>query len=136
MRVHVRRADTGPTLVLLHGSGASLHVFDAVTDLLVDRFDVVRPDLPGFGLTGPRPDATTRSPHRLARRDRPQPRRAGRTGLDRRRRRLGRPGARPDVPARYVCSSCDRTPRKRQHHTDQTASRCATELDGIASNCA
>jgi len=56
MRVHVRRAGTGPTLVLLHGSGASLHVFDAVTELLVDRFDVVRPDLPGFGLTGPRPD--------------------------------------------------------------------------------
>jgi pimeloyl-ACP methyl ester carboxylesterase len=56
MRVHVRRTGAGPTLVLLHGSGASLHVFDAVTDLLADRFDVVRADLPGFGLTGPRPD--------------------------------------------------------------------------------
>lgn len=56
MRVHVRQTGTGPTLVLLHGSGSSLHVFDAVTDLLADRFDVVRPDLPGFGLTGPRPD--------------------------------------------------------------------------------
>ncbi|XVV00881.1 alpha/beta fold hydrolase [Actinosynnema sp. CA-248983] len=56
MRVHVRRTGTGPTLVLLHGSGWSLHVFDAVTDLLADRFDVVRVDLPGFGLTGPRPD--------------------------------------------------------------------------------
>lgn len=56
MRVHVRRAGTGPTLVLLHGSGWSLHVFDTVTELLADRFDVVRPDLPGFGLTGPRPD--------------------------------------------------------------------------------
>jgi pimeloyl-ACP methyl ester carboxylesterase len=56
MRVHYRRAGDGPTLVLLHGSGSSLHVFDAAVDRLARRFDVVRVDLPGFGLTGPRPD--------------------------------------------------------------------------------
>jgi pimeloyl-ACP methyl ester carboxylesterase len=56
MRVHYRRAGQGPALVLLHGSGASLHIFDAVAARLTDRFDVIRLDLPGFGLTGPRPD--------------------------------------------------------------------------------
>ena len=56
MRVHYRREGHGPTLVLLHGSGASLHIFDEMTRLLARRFDVLRIDLPGFGLTGPRPD--------------------------------------------------------------------------------
>lgn len=54
--LHVARAGNGPTLLLLHGSGASLHIFDRVAELLIDRFDVVRIDLPGFGLTGPRRD--------------------------------------------------------------------------------
>ena len=56
MRVHYRRVGTGPTVVLLHGSGASLHIFDAVAARLAERFDVIRVDLPGFGLTGGRPD--------------------------------------------------------------------------------
>ncbi len=56
MRVHYRRAGAGTPLLLLHGSGSSLHIFDAVVARLVDRFDVIRLDLPGFGLTGPRPD--------------------------------------------------------------------------------
>jgi pimeloyl-ACP methyl ester carboxylesterase len=42
--------------VLLHGSGSSLDAFDAVARRLRDRCEVVRIDLPGFGLTGPRPD--------------------------------------------------------------------------------
>ena len=56
MRVHYRREGHGPTLVLLHGSGASLHIFDEMTRLLAREFEVLRIDLPGFGLTGPRPD--------------------------------------------------------------------------------
>jgi len=56
MRVHYRRAGRGQPLLLLHGSGWSLHGFDLVVGLLMDRFDVIRLDLPGFGLTGPRPD--------------------------------------------------------------------------------
>lgn len=56
MKVHFRRAGRGPTVVLLHGSGSSLDIFDAATPVLADRFDVVRLDLPGFGVTGPRPD--------------------------------------------------------------------------------
>jgi pimeloyl-ACP methyl ester carboxylesterase len=56
MGVHYSRAGHGPTLVLLHGSGASLHIFDTVAAQLADRFDVISLDLPGFGLTGPQPD--------------------------------------------------------------------------------
>ncbi|MEM9322626.1 MAG: alpha/beta hydrolase [Pseudomonadota bacterium] len=55
MRVHYRReGPTGaPTLVLLHGTAASLHTWDGWVEALSTDFDVVRMDLPGFGLTGP-----------------------------------------------------------------------------------
>lgn len=57
MRVHhTRSGGGGPPIVLLHGSGASLHVFDHLAEQLAPRFEVIRLDLPGFGLTGPRPD--------------------------------------------------------------------------------
>lgn len=56
--VHVR--DEGPddpvaTIVLLHGTGSSLHTWDGWTEVLRDRYRVLRVDLPGFGLTGPSP---------------------------------------------------------------------------------
>jgi pimeloyl-ACP methyl ester carboxylesterase len=44
-----------PTVVLLHGMGASLHTWDAWTAALRDSLRVVRLDLPGYGLTGPFP---------------------------------------------------------------------------------
>ncbi len=56
LTVHYKRQGVGHPVVLLHGSGSSLQSFDRVTELLVDSFEVVRLDLPGFGLTGPRPD--------------------------------------------------------------------------------
>jgi pimeloyl-ACP methyl ester carboxylesterase len=56
LNVHYKRAGAGPAVVLLHGSGSSLHSFDRVAALSSLSFDVIRPDLPGFGLTGPRPD--------------------------------------------------------------------------------
>ncbi len=56
LNVHYKRAGAGPAVLLLHGSGSSLHSFDRVTALLSSSFDVIRPDIPGFGLTGPRPD--------------------------------------------------------------------------------
>lgn len=40
-------------IVLLHGTGASLHTFDAWTATLTSQYRVVRLDLPAFGLTGP-----------------------------------------------------------------------------------
>ncbi len=54
--LHYKRSGHGPTVLLLHGSGASLHQFTDVSTRLSDAFDVIRLDLPGFGLTGPRPD--------------------------------------------------------------------------------
>ncbi len=56
LNVHYKRAGAGPAVLLLHGSGSSLHSFDRVAALLSSSFDVIRPDLSGFGLTGPRPD--------------------------------------------------------------------------------
>jgi pimeloyl-ACP methyl ester carboxylesterase len=49
------RADSVPIL-LLHGTSASLHTWDAWTAELTETRRVVRFDLPGFGLTGPAPD--------------------------------------------------------------------------------
>ncbi|MFI5621581.1 alpha/beta fold hydrolase [Streptomyces sp. NPDC051567] len=63
LRVHYKRAGQGRRAVLLlHGSGSSLHGFDRVAARLAASFDVIRPDLPGFGLTGPRPDRDYRVP--------------------------------------------------------------------------
>jgi pimeloyl-ACP methyl ester carboxylesterase len=59
MRIHYTRdaADgSRATIVLLHGSGASLHIFDPIAARLARQFEVIRVDLPGFGLTGARPD--------------------------------------------------------------------------------
>ena len=54
LRLHVR--DTGPrgapTLILLHGFGASLHTWEKWATSLSDTYRVIRFDLPGFGLTG------------------------------------------------------------------------------------
>ncbi len=53
-RIHFR--DEGdrrkPTLVLLHGSNASLHTWEAWAEQLTDDYRVVSLDLPGHGLTG------------------------------------------------------------------------------------
>jgi len=52
-------ADTSPdttstsTIVLLHGTSASLHTWSGWTEALSDQYCVVSMDLPGFGLTGP-----------------------------------------------------------------------------------
>jgi pimeloyl-ACP methyl ester carboxylesterase len=59
MEVHYRdegnKADSLP-LVLIHGTGSSLHTFDAwVTELKKEK-RVIRMDIPAFGLTGPFPD--------------------------------------------------------------------------------
>lgn len=57
MEVHYR--DEGPRdsvpLVLIHGTGSSLHTFNAWAGALKTEFRVIRMDLPGYGLTGPFP---------------------------------------------------------------------------------
>jgi pimeloyl-ACP methyl ester carboxylesterase len=57
MGVHYR--DEGPAtdslpLLLLHGSGSSLHTWDSLVSRMPDK-RCIRLDLPGFGLTGPSP---------------------------------------------------------------------------------
>ena len=59
MEVHYR--DEGPgadsvPLVLIHGTGSSLHTFDAWAAGLTKEKRVVRMDIPAFGLTGPFPN--------------------------------------------------------------------------------
>jgi pimeloyl-ACP methyl ester carboxylesterase len=57
LTVHVR--DEGPrdapVIVLLHGSNADLHTWDAWTQRLVPQYRVIRFDQIGHGLTGPSP---------------------------------------------------------------------------------
>jgi magnesium chelatase accessory protein len=52
---HVQRMGNGPTLLLLHGTGASSHSWRGVMPLLAKKFDVVAPDLPGHAFTRGRP---------------------------------------------------------------------------------
>lgn len=66
LRMHYKRAGHGPTVVLLHGSASSLHHFEQVAALLSATHDVIRPDLPGWGLTGPRADRDYRVPTHAA----------------------------------------------------------------------
>jgi pimeloyl-ACP methyl ester carboxylesterase len=59
-RIHYR--DEGPedasVVLLLHGSYSSLHTWDNWVSELDDEFRLVRLDMPGFGLTGPRSQGT------------------------------------------------------------------------------
>jgi pimeloyl-ACP methyl ester carboxylesterase len=56
MNVHYREEGKGETIILLHGTGASLHTWDKWTDKLKKNFRVIRLDLPAHGLTGPHPE--------------------------------------------------------------------------------
>lgn len=56
IQVHHKREGSGEAVVLIHGTGASLHTWDAWTSVLDDSLEVYRMDLPAFGLTGPDPD--------------------------------------------------------------------------------
>lgn len=55
MDVHYRVVGQGKPLVLLHGTAASLHTWEAWTENLKDSFQVISLDLPAYGLTGPHP---------------------------------------------------------------------------------
>ena len=65
MQAHVLRTtkcasvDTVKTIVLLHGTSASLHTWQGWTEELSEEYCVVSMDLPGFGLTGPFTDKAT-----------------------------------------------------------------------------
>ena len=51
--VHYRINGTGHPLVLIHGTGASLHTWEPWTKILEQDFKVISLDMPAFGLTGP-----------------------------------------------------------------------------------
>ncbi|MEN7342437.1 MAG: alpha/beta hydrolase [Pseudomonadota bacterium] len=58
LSVHYRREGNvrGPTVVLVHGTAASLHTWEGWVGALASDYDVVSLDLPAYGLTGARPD--------------------------------------------------------------------------------
>ena len=51
IRWHVQRMGEGPSLLLIHGTGAATHSWRGLLPLLAQRFSVVAPDLPGHGFT-------------------------------------------------------------------------------------
>lgn len=53
LTIHYRIEGQGPPLVLLHGVSSSLHTWDAWVEQLKGSYQVIRLDMPGFGLTGP-----------------------------------------------------------------------------------
>jgi pimeloyl-ACP methyl ester carboxylesterase len=55
LNIHYRDEGTGPTLVLLHGVGSSLHTWDVWVERLAPDYRIIRIDLPGHGLTGSDP---------------------------------------------------------------------------------
>jgi pimeloyl-ACP methyl ester carboxylesterase len=57
MNVHYRDEGEGFPIVLIHGTAASLHTWDAWTDELKKTNRVIRMDLPAFGITGPNKNA-------------------------------------------------------------------------------
>jgi pimeloyl-ACP methyl ester carboxylesterase len=67
MRMHYRdegpKGGAEPPIVLLHGTSASLHTWQAWADALRPHRRVIRLDLPGFGLTGPFATGDYAMPH-------------------------------------------------------------------------
>ena len=57
MQVHYRDEGEGTPIVLIHGTGSSLHTWNDWTEKLTENYRVIRMDLPAFGLTGPNKDA-------------------------------------------------------------------------------
>src|SRR5689334_25005558 len=60
LQMHLR--DEGPRgdplpIVLLHGTSSSLHTWEGWAAALKSQHRVISYDMPGFGLTGPSPDA-------------------------------------------------------------------------------
>jgi pimeloyl-ACP methyl ester carboxylesterase len=56
LKVHYRIEGKGKPLLLIHGTGAMLQTFDVWTAILSPHYQIIRLDIPAFGLTGPRAD--------------------------------------------------------------------------------
>ena len=57
-RIHFRDEgnSAGPAVVLVHGSNASLHIWEPWVEILGDSYRIITMDLPAHGLTGAVPD--------------------------------------------------------------------------------
>ena len=55
MNIHYRDQGEGAVIVLIHGTGASLHTWEDWTQDLIKDYRVIRLDLPAYGLTGQDP---------------------------------------------------------------------------------
>lgn len=51
LEINYEAYGSGPKLLLLHGWATNLHSFDKVSQALCQRFQVIKVDLPGFGLS-------------------------------------------------------------------------------------
>lgn len=56
MSIHYKVEGKGFPVLLVHGTGSSLHTWDGWVPYLSEQFKVIRLDLPAFGLTGPNED--------------------------------------------------------------------------------
>jgi len=61
-RLEHDRTGAGEPVVLIHGIGHRRQTWDPVTDLLAERYEVIRPDLAGFGMSPAYPSGT---PHTM-----------------------------------------------------------------------
>jgi pimeloyl-ACP methyl ester carboxylesterase len=64
--LHFERTGSGPPLVLIHGIGSELCVWEPVLEPLGREFDVIALDLPGFGRSKALPEEVDPSPPVLA----------------------------------------------------------------------
>ena len=67
MTLNYVREGQGPSLVLIHGLGGSLVVWEPVMELLAAERDVIAIDLPGFGDSDPLPEGTRHSAFEMGR---------------------------------------------------------------------
>jgi pimeloyl-ACP methyl ester carboxylesterase len=66
MELDVHRGGSGEPLLLLHGIGHTWRGWKPMLPLLEERFDVLAPDLPGFGRSPPLPAGMASTPETLA----------------------------------------------------------------------
>lgn len=55
LRWHVQAMGSGPTILLLHGTGSSTHTWRSLAPHLAKHFTIVAPDLPGHAFSDPLP---------------------------------------------------------------------------------
>lgn len=66
MELNFQRSGAGEPLVLVHGIGGELCVWEPVLEPLAERMDVIALDLPGFGRSAPLAEGVTPTPKALA----------------------------------------------------------------------